>query len=181
MALMKRPNVMTGQEFLSNMTGMFCYGWFRGGKYLYVGATRHGWGRILKQHHVFKDFSELQATDEIHVWPVESEALLFELEKCLIVELKPERNEKRPKSELRELGYVLCTVCNASFLQKRAWQNFCSKECRDRYWTDERLGKRQVRKCGAPSCGKEFEVERQGSRPPGILAQLCPDCRLRAA
>lgn len=67
------------------------YGWYRNEKYLYIGSSQSGIGRIFSDcHHIFTKY-EFSPTDDIHIWFCEEYKTL---ERSLIKEYKPLLNKR---------------------------------------------------------------------------------------
>lgn len=86
-----KPDYFLQSWQMNHLLRPLCYGWWRKNKYLYIGASTQGIGR-LRDHHVIKPADILKG-DELHFWFTDSP---FELEADLIFMYRPTFNSVQP-------------------------------------------------------------------------------------
>lgn len=84
-------HVITGETWLA-LRHPIVYGWRRGKKYLYIGCSMHGVGRIFARKDTLAQ--EIKSTDRIDVWVFADVSIvrLLEIEKGLIRLHRPLHN-----------------------------------------------------------------------------------------
>ena len=101
------------------------YVWRRGEEWLYVGASVAPLRR-LASHNLIGRVEPLQDDDRIEFYP--SETFLV-LEAQLIAQHQPKYNQK-PIPLNTPVSSKACISCGKTFQQTRAWQRWCSLQCR---------------------------------------------------
>jgi hypothetical protein len=114
------------------------YGWRRGNRWLYVGASRVGCARFLGDHHVIGKRAPLRPGDEIVVWPVRGPAARARLEWQLVQELQPLYNRDKLPHRPAPFRPRRCRYprCQAPFRARRSDQFYHSEACRNAHWRE---------------------------------------------
>jgi hypothetical protein len=136
-------NSMTGETYLHSSIGV--YAWKKNGVYIYVGSSIRIFARIAN-HNIINKAERVEDSDTLDFWYTETIEDAKELESIFISSFKPRLNQiiERYISE-EELyndiqngfrkaylpPFRICLICKKEFVPKRAWQKYCSKECRD--------------------------------------------------
>lgn len=123
---------INGQQYYETFNAKCCYGWWRRGKYLYIGQTKVGLSRISKQHHIINKIVPVEPDDEFHFWYCMGEQDLSEMEREMIKEHTPMFNQSnRPGETPNPNNETRCQFCQNAFKPAKSWQIFCSVECRE--------------------------------------------------
>ena len=107
------------------------YRWRRGRQTLYIGLSSVALNRVGR-HSVINRLEPVQPDDRIDFYIVGEQdwAAANNREQELIREYRPRYN-KAYKPGPPAPTHVTCDSCGTVFKQKRAWQRFCSKHCRE--------------------------------------------------
>lgn len=81
---------ISGAEY-KQMLKPFVYGWCRKGVYLYIGATRQGWTRLMKPHNIIGRAEPLLDDDYIDFWFCD-DSQIYKTEAELILLHQPKYN-----------------------------------------------------------------------------------------
>jgi len=185
---------ITINQFNLMQREVFCYGWWRKDRYLYIGVTTIGFRRIV-QHTVIGISMPFEEGDELHFWDLpfdeamekqhglrmvlaKQKMLAYELEDKLIAHWQPVLNMHGTGKKREEKK---CKNCQELFMAQREWQEFCTKGCREQHWNKSgrktveplSLSSNGLKKC--PHCKAEFVLTLDDSQKRG--SEFCPTCR----
>ena len=116
---------LTGKQ-LKTLGDICVYGWRRGESYLYVGASGKALGRI-GTHNTIGKVEPILDDDRIDFWKFDNweDAEMFEI--TMNKAFRPKYSAPVPTGMNAELE---CPRCKRKFSATRAWQRWCSPECR---------------------------------------------------
>jgi excinuclease UvrABC nuclease subunit len=104
------------------------YAWIsENDEFLYIGVSKNGLGRLFN-HHVVGKIASVSEKDKIAIWffPDVTYKMARVIEADLINKYKPRYNFVR-SGEMPKM--IICPRCGKEFMQKRWWQNYCSRKC----------------------------------------------------
>ena len=115
---------------LKPMFGCLVYGWFRGERCLYIGATSQGLRRLLN-HNVIGKVEPIQEQDTFRFWAYEGEdgLGLYHLELALQRQHQPKYGLPTSAGYGQKLTPKICLQCRREFQPKRHWQVYCCRNC----------------------------------------------------
>lgn len=122
---MKLPDMTISGKELLVMNQALVYGWKRDGKYLYIGSSLRGYGRLF-QHHAIA-FDEILQTDTFEFWYSSAETIRID-EAQLIKEHRPRLNKTFNK---QDSDNMLCDECRKHYILLAPGQRFCSRICKN--------------------------------------------------
>lgn len=181
------------EAFQESYRQVFCYGWYRDGRYLYIGMTANGISR-LQQHQIIGRQYPVMPQDEIHFWdvivdkPEIKPSEMWQLKKNIVVDLERQLIEiHRPEYNVNTgQGYKLngkpsrvetkafCGHCKIEFLVTREWNLYCSKKCQIEAYHVKKRTEANLVKCICMHCRQEYFWNTNSKEKNG---NYCEDCR----
>lgn len=168
---------ITGQDYYTMFNSKYCYGWWRDGRYLYIGKTIVGVKRWTN-HHVINKKLPVQADDVFHLWYCNDEQELGILEIELIELHKPLFNiSNNFIQDGNVIEHRVCKQCTTSFIATRNWQEFCGTTCKAEYNNTKRkyVGRSKLDSLHTITCSQcniMFFVPKDDINPP----TKCTNC-----